>query len=482
MQRLLLFLCMLCCFSALGQVAPILSSEDTTAMHDALTPQSMQVNPEDDQAMHDTLKKAAYALKRLKNVIEMKKDILWRGTISSAIKDFQDTTYILISPLMKVEGNGVLIGLVSKVGEINLFDPIDPYVNLYWIMKPATTELQEPFTLELEIDHGDMLPEELFESILLDVESHYSGKVYQKVSDSQEDITNATIEFLNLLKDKVGDDYAPKYLFKVGSKEYRGGSSLTMFERLANQEDTVVSIYLIDRITKQIVQSGITWDGADVDAYHAYVDKDSIGTHEITASIEDTLEYSFTLHLIGDDILSVITQSATSVFEEALVEAMQLLVDSAQAKEDEYQEQKALSEEMRAQMIAKIENVCGTATSAAATVLYSSDSTAFVQEPIPNAIKTHGFLGQYINRANAEHLARVAFIFAWTNRQVLLEFTKDASKRAAFRDAVMDDIGTLAADITMALITGDSEETKEFLVGFIVEKVNATTTAQLKSK
>ena len=130
-------------------------------------------------------------------------------------------------------------------------------------------------------------------------------------------------------------------------------------------------------------------------------------------------------------------------------------------------------------MIDKHVQVAGAGSAANYISAYVADTTTFINEPLPSNIKTHHFLGQYINKATAAHLARVAFIFAWTNREVLLEFTRDASKRAAFRDAVMADIGTQAAEITMALITAEETTIKEFLVNFIVEKVNATTTAQL---
>jgi hypothetical protein len=257
---------------------------------------------------------------------------------------------------------------------------------------------------------------------------------------------------------------------------------MSVFEPISSLVDPVVSIYLIDRITKQTVQSGITWTGAAVEGYHAKVDKDFIGTHEITATIEDTLVYTFTVNIIGDDVLSVITQSIGSLFEEALVDAMQTLVDSAQAKEDAYQQDKSIREDLRKQMITKHVQVAGYGAATNYSSVHIADSTSFISESIPNNIRTHSFLGQYINKATTEHLARMAFIFAWTNRQVLLEFTQDASKRASFRDAVMNDIGTLAANITVALMTQDETIIKEFLVGFIIEKVNATTTAQLKSK
>ncbi len=481
MPRILLLYFLLFSLTAAAQVAPpILSAEDTTAMNEAMTAQlGNEVDPADSKAVNDSLSKAGYALKRLKDVIGMKKDILWSSSLSQSIKAFEDETYILVSPLMKVQGNGVLIGLVSKVGEINLFEPIDPYVNLYWTLKPVK-DLEMPFTLELEIAHSDTLPDEIFVPIKTAMEAIYKDKTYATVEESGKDVTEATELFLEMLKDAAGDTYAPKYLFKVGNKEYRSGHEMSLYENKGNQTDTVVAIYLIDRISKEVVQNGITWDGAETEAYHAFIDKDSVGAHEITATI-DKVAYTFKLTIIGDDVLSVISQSVLSVFEEALVDAMQVLVDSAQAKEDAYQADKALSEDLRKQMIAKIEQVCGTAAGTA-TTLYSSDSTAFIQEPIPSSIKTHSFLGKYINKANAEHLARMAFIFAWKNREVLAELTRDASKRAAFRDAVINDIGTLAADITMSLLTDDEKEVKEFLVDFIVEKVNATTTAQLNTK
>ena len=481
MHRILVFFLLFCSTAVFAQQQPpsILSTEDTTAMRDALNPETMHLNTEDDKAIKDSLSKAAYALERLKDVIQMKGGILWSTELSKSIKDFQDSTFILVSPLMKVNGKGILIGLVSKLGQTNLFDPIDPYVNLYWVINPVT-DLKEPFKLTLQIEHSAMLPDELFESILLDIQPNYIGKVYNEVSLCETDVIAATTEFLNLLKAKVGDTYAPKYLFKVGNKEFRSGHSMSLYEQETNVQEPVVDIYLIDRITKNIVYQGVTWTGAKVKDYHAFVKKDSIGTHQITAHTESA-DYVFTLTIIGDDVINVISQSIVSVFEAALVDAMQVLVDSAQAKEDEYQEQKTIRDDLRKQMIAKIEQVCGT-TNGIATVLYSSDSTTFIYEPIPNEIKTHSFLGKYINKANAEHLARVAFIFAWTNRQVLLELTSDASKQAAFKQAVMNDIGTLAAEITIALLTADETTIKQFLVKFIVEKVNATTTAQLNTK
>ena len=333
------------------QTLPILSDEDTTDLYNAMhTPQGEAlISSQEQAAINDSLTKAGYALKRLKDVINMKKDILWASTLSQRIRDFQDSTFILVSPLMKVQGTGVLIGLVSRVGEINLFDPIDPYVTLYWKINPVTN-LEMPFRLQLQVEHGAMLPDSLFADIELAIQTYYAGKIYENVDETEDDIVGATIEFLDLLEAKVGDRYAPKYMFKVDGHEYRSGHSMSIYEHVANQVDTVVSIYLIDRKSKATVQTTIDWNGAEVEAYHAFVDKDSIGTHTITATI-DSADYVFTVTLIGDDVLNVISQSILSVFEAALVDAMQILADSAQAREDEYQHQKGLSDAFRKQMM-----------------------------------------------------------------------------------------------------------------------------------
>ncbi|MFN8417600.1 MAG: hypothetical protein U0U66_14820 [Cytophagaceae bacterium] len=421
------------------------------------------------------------AVLRLKQVIALKKDVLWSQTIGKRIDSFETATYVQCIPLVQVQGNGVLIGLVSRLGQVPLVGEWQPSVKVIWKLVPVR-EGAGPFTLTVQVDASDTLPEADWQAAKAKMLPWYQHKQYDSVSLCKADLAAAMDAFLDELQLRWGDRYAPKYLFKVRDGYFMNGHTLTLRKDTVGV-DSVANIFVVKKEDLSVV-TNVRWNPSSRHYYYM-AHADSVGLRDYEATIisdGDTVNMTIHIQFLGDEVLNVALQKVRDVFEQALTDAMQVLVDSAQAKEDVYIRNKELTEEMRRQMISKLIAVSGSNTNGNPILIYVSDSTDFVDEVIPEGIRSHSFLGDYINKANAEHLARVAFIFAWTNRQVLAEFIQEPAKRAAFKDAIISDIGTLTADITMSLFTKDQTQIKNFVTDFIIKKVNTTTTAQLSSK
>jgi hypothetical protein len=459
----------------------VLDDADTMAIHESMTPSpaDAQLNTQEQQEISDSLKKIGIAFMRLREVIALKKDILWSTDLCQTIKDFEDSTFIVVEPLVKVQGRGALIGIVSLLGQITIGEPEAPYVKVFWIITPVT-EQGESFKLTVDLDYSDTLPESMMTAAKESMSRYYLNKVYQEVEDTETDILNAMDAFLSSLGTAAGDHYAPKYLLQIDETNYRSGFTIELFEQYES-EDSLIEIHLVDRITEERIEDSITWEGATYELYgHAEISKNTPKLYTITAT-RNGIPYTINIQIMSDDLLEVVLSGMQSVLDEALTDVMQLLADSAAAREEEYQNKREISAAMRTQMKNKISEASGLGETIPFTSGYTIDSTAIVSEPVAVPIKTNTFLGQYINKAQVEHFARMAFIFAWENRKTLVFMTNSAN-REAFKQAVLDDIGKLAANLIVQYATGNRDEMKAFLIEFILEKVTVATQNRLTAQ
>ena len=95
---------------------------------------------------------------------------------------------------------------------------------------------------------------------------------------------------------------------------------------------------------------------------------------------------------------------------------------------------------------------------------------------MPDSWRQNRFLGFYLQRAQIEHLARVAFIWAWKNREIIRDLSTSDTKRTAFKNALMEDIGSLSADIVMDLLSKQDSELKTIISEYIVDKIEVMNT------
>jgi hypothetical protein len=454
------------------QVTPILSDEDTTDLYNALhTPPSQeQISPDDQAAINDSLTKAGYALKRLKDVINMKKDILWASTLSQRIRDFQDSTFILVSPLMKVQGAGVLIGLVSRVGEINLFNPIDPYVTLYWKINPVTN-LEMPFRLQLQVEHSAMLPDSLFEDIELAIQTFYAGKIYESVDETEDDIVGATIEFLDLLEAKVGDRYAPKYMFKVGGIRYTNNFQLdyTQVQKPAGEE---LVINVIHRKSGLVVSDDVEWEGAVGNNYRAiFTFPDSIGVYDITCE-NDSFELALKINLQGPiNFMAILESTYKTILKEVI---MQLIV-SLNNTMDEKDSLKVL-EKNNIFDIAEIINTNALSVTSTNTINQSSNYYNIDFNDVP--LNPDGELQTAINEEQhivalksfqvKYNVLRQALDFLVLHKEVVAEFLEPGKLRE-LGDQIGDDLGTLSANVLIQLMEGGDQAMRTYLFEYLLE-------------
>jgi hypothetical protein len=100
----------------------IILPSDTAGMGDMLKvkPEDTQLTPQEKSAAKDSLKKTVYLLQSLKNVVNIKKDILYGHEVYALVKVLNDSNFVLVQPTVSIDAKGVLTGLINQVG--SLFD------------------------------------------------------------------------------------------------------------------------------------------------------------------------------------------------------------------------------------------------------------------------------------------------------------------------------------------------------------------------
>ncbi|MCU0417323.1 MAG: hypothetical protein MUE33_09060 [Cytophagaceae bacterium] len=73
-------------------------------------------------------------------------------------------------------------------------------------------------------------------------------------------------------------------------------------------------------------------------------------------------------------------------------------------------------------------------------------------------------------------MARVAFVWAWKNREIIRDLSTSDSKRTAFKNALMEDIGTLSAEILMNIVSKQDSELRTIVSEYIVDKIEVMNT------
>ncbi|MFN8417578.1 MAG: hypothetical protein U0U66_14705 [Cytophagaceae bacterium] len=415
------------------------------------------------------------AVLRLKQVIALKKDVLWSQSIGKRIDSFETATYVQCMPLVQVEGNGVLIGLVSRLGQVPLVGEWQPSVKVIWKLVPVR-EGAGTFTLTVQVEASDTLSEADWQAAKAKMLPWYQNKQYDSVSLCKADLAAAMDAFLDELQLRWGDRYAPKYLFKVRDGYYMNGHTLTLRKDTVGV-DSVANIFVVKKEDLSVV-TNVSWNPSSRHYYYA-AHADSVGLRNYDATIiseGDTVNMTIHIQFLGDEVLNVALQKVRDVFEQAFIVAMNTISDTLQSKENKYQREQAISDSLRAIMLTKITEVTGNSLSNKHGIFYQNDSTQIVVESIPDSWRQNRFLGFYLQRAQIEHLARVAFIWAWKNREIIRDLSTSDTKRTAFKNALMEDIGSLSADIVMDLLSKQDSELKTIISEYIVDKIEVMNT------
>jgi hypothetical protein len=157
-----------------------------------------------------------------------------------------------------VEGNGVLIGLVSRLGQVPLVGEWQPSVKVIWKLVPVR-EGSGIFTLTAGVEASGTLPESDWQAAKAKMLPWYQNKQYDSVSLCKADLAAAMDAFLDELQLRWGDRYAPKYLFKVRDGYYNSGFQLNYFREY--NEDSLIILSIVDRVTKKDVDLPFEWQG-----------------------------------------------------------------------------------------------------------------------------------------------------------------------------------------------------------------------------
>jgi hypothetical protein len=407
--------------------------------------------------------------------VQIKKDVLWNSTIGERINQFERNTFVQCMPLVNVEGTGVLIGLVSRLGEVPLVGEWQPSVKVIWKLVPVR-EGAGTFTLTVQVEASDTLPEADWQAAKTKMLPWYQHKQYDSVSLCKADLAAAMDAFLDELQLRWGDRYAPKYLFKIGDRLYNHGHTLTLRKNVEGV-DSIATIFVVSRQNKTVVTT-VQWDPPSRH-YYAIAHSDSIGMRTYNATVisdQETIQLNIQIQFLSDDVLNVALQKVRDVFEQAFIVAMNTISDTLQSKENKYQREQAISDSLRVMMLSKISELTGNSLSNKHAILYQNDSTQLSLEPIPESWKQNRFLGFYLQRAQIEHLARVAFVWAWKNREIIRDLSTSDSKRTAFKNALMEDIGTLSAEILMNIVSKQDSELRTIVSEYIVDKIEVMNT------
>jgi hypothetical protein len=458
-------------FAQHGKSMEIFSAEDTVALSESLKtdPQDAQLSAQDKQDVQDSLKKGAYLIHRFKDMIALKKDILWADELYGNIKAFEDSTFINIYPMAEIKGKGVMLGLINRLGEIIDGVPLEPFVRVIWSINPVT-ENKLPFKLSVRIERSSAIPQEVIEDALKKIESGYKNKVYNEVTETEDDIIWAMDILLLELGKKVGISLAPKYLMKVGGKSYVSGKSIQLLAIPPTAPDSLLTLQLINRIDSTDVESDVVWEGAMPGSYgEAYVNLNYIADYKVKASV-GTDAVTINVNVWDDDIRRQLEGLLLSSLDMVITEMKKNFDEKIKEKQDSLNSEYQLKKSEREKIINNFIAYAGETESSATTALLISDQEQDVALASEPDWEKSALYKQYIRKTKELAFLKATIDFLYANRFALLELTKPGNMDK-LKIALQNDIGKMSANAIVIMISGDKQLLNVYLTNFISAKL-----------
>jgi hypothetical protein len=328
MKQHTLITIMLYCLGGIAQAQNYYSQQDTADLNRALQvqPTEVQLSAADKAATNDSIKKAAYMLQRLKDVLAVKKDVLYGGEITPLVRQLQDSNFVLAQPIVSVHGKGIFIGLINQVGSLFEGNNTEPWLKLNSEIVPQQAK-SIPFTLDAKLTGSAKIQTTWLTIAETKMDSVYKNKKYLKIDDALADLETANAVALAYLQKAIGKTLAPPFLLKVNNTKYWGGVKIPLWQKTGTD-----STHLIDFVTRngQNPNGDITWACStlvNTNYDQAWVNVKKPGTSTLTVTYQDNLTQTFTLNVTSSDAKAIVEDFLKTLAKEVIADIISSGID-----------------------------------------------------------------------------------------------------------------------------------------------------------
>lgn len=307
----------------------ITSPADTAGMGDMLRvkPEDTQLTPQEEAAASDSLKKAAYLLQRLKNVINIKKDILYAPDVYDMVRELKDSNFVLVQPVVSIDAKGVMIGLINQVGSLFEGNDTEPWIKVNTKLKPLK-DREIPFSLVVELTASKQVKTEWLTTAKTLMEGIYKGKTYADVDKASDDITKAYQLALGSLKNSVGKSFTPPFVLKLNNTKYWGGTAIPVWQKKGTDSTLMLEAQAPDG---SMLTGNIDWGKTPLviktNYDRAWINCKNTGRYELTVILRDSLKQTFVINIASSDAKDIIDDFLRKLAQEVVTEIISSGID-----------------------------------------------------------------------------------------------------------------------------------------------------------
>lgn len=307
----------------------ITSPTDTAGMGDMLRvkPDDVKMTPQEEATANDSLKKAAYLLQRLKDVVNIKKDVLYGHDVYDLVRELKDSNFVLVQPVVSIDAKGVMIGLINQVGCLFEGNDTEPWIRINTKLKPLK-DREIPFNLIADITGSKKVKAEWLTNAKTLMEGVYKGKAYADVDKASDDITKAYQLALGSLKNSIGKTFTPPFVLKLNDTKYWGGTAISIWQKKGADSTVMLEAQAPDG---SMLSGDIDWPKTSLfvktNYDQAWINCKNIGRYEFTVTYRDTLKQNFVVNIASSDAKDIIDDFLRKLAQEAVSEIISSGID-----------------------------------------------------------------------------------------------------------------------------------------------------------
>jgi hypothetical protein len=449
---------------------PVFDAADTVALaNDLKQPiDNLGLDEATKKATSDSLKRWAYAFRRLKDVIGIKKDMLFSSELSNAVVAFEDSTFVSLYMQVRVLEKGALISLVNVLGMATEGEVLDPGVSLQWNVEPVSPG-QTAFKLSLQIIGSAQLNEEPLDSIAKEVNKVFIGKIFDQPEECREFLIRASTKTIEALRLLLNQRYAPRFVFDFNGKYIRSGGSFTL---AFPPDDYTISIY--DREQNENVSDSIQWLEPISGSINLEASMLPEGRSEILVNVKG-VELNLRVLILSDDITQVLKAELSNYFEDALALALSRMQDSISRYAEEYAKEMLITENHRKSILQDFDNTYNASSSE--LVLSSINARPDYLEDLPDELEQNQKFKPYISSKKKAEAVKKALTILEDNKETILKLSEPLN-REKFKEAVLQESSTLLAGAIIALMEGSDKQEIVNLISTQIIEIARDSTSQ----
>ncbi|MFN8438011.1 MAG: hypothetical protein U0V72_10240 [Cytophagales bacterium] len=453
------------------------STQDTADLNKAMQvqPSEVQLSATDKAAASDSIKKASYLLQRLKDVIAVKKDVLYGSEITPLTRQLQDSNYVLVQPVVSVKGKGVLLGLINQVGSLFEGNNTEPWLKLNTEIVPQQDK-SIPFTLDAKLTGSAKIQASWLTTAETKMDSVYKNKKYQKIELALEDIKSANAVALAYLQKAIGKTLAPPFVLKVNNTKYWGGVKIPLWQKTGAD-----STHLIEFVTRngQNPEGDITWTCSTLvktNYDQAWVNVKKAGNSTLTVTYQDSLTQTFTLNVSTSDVKELLVAKAKDVMIVWLKilyqSAIEELKDQDSIKLKRLNELSPLLTTMNTNMLNL--DMLGTqkdssdVTNISSSIILSQGDELSVSSSLITTAQSHQKTKEIFEKSYTVTAAGRMASFLEKYKQVVYNLMEPNGYKQLEKDFEAN-LGKIAANVLFTVVNGGTSAMEDYIITYLLD-------------